>query len=363
MEIKDFSEDGEKHHRHHHHHHHHHRSRKEQKRRKWIRPAIVMSIVVVVVVALALTGYIRSRETFTTEEKAGSNGNVELRYKDVSYQGEKYKYNNRITTILLAGLDSEGPIEKNNVFADAPRSDTIMLLIIDTQENRLSILAINRDTMTDIRKYTLSGSDRGLSKDHIGNAYAYGDGEKISAEGLREATSLLLYDVPVNHYLIVNRSVLKKLAETLGPVNVTVPNNDLIDIDTKYAQGNVVTVDDNNIELFVRNRDTSKDFSNTSRMERQNAYINAAMDKVLELLKDDPSGVWKIIEGLESTVLTDITRSQYLDIVNDINKVSYDQDSYYTPEGTQSAENLHDEFYVDERALLDLVVKLFYRKQ
>ena len=348
MEIKDFSEDGEKHHRHHHHyhHHHHHSSRKEQKRRKWIRPAIVMSIVVVVVVALALTGYIRSRETFTTEEKAGSNGNVELRYKDVSYQGEKYKYNNRITTILLAGLDSEDDIVATKTFTMAPRA-----------------VALNRDTMTKIRRYTLDGYSRGLYTDHLGYAFTYGDGGEKSCENLSEAVSLLLYDVPISHYLVVNRSSIKKIAEIVGPVEVVVPNNDLIEVDSEYTEGNKVLIDQNNIELFVRRRDTSKDFTNTSRMERQQAYINAAMEKVLALLKDDPSEAWSMLEELEKCVMTDINRSQYLDLVNDINKVSYSSGNYYTPVGTQSSENTHDEFYVDETDLLEKVVDLFYLKK
>ena len=363
MEIKDFSEDGEKHHRHHHHHHHHHSSRKEQKRRKWIRPAIVMSIVVVVVVALALTGYIRSRETFTTEEKAGSNGNVELRYKDVSYQGEKYKYNNRITTILLAGLDSEDDIVATKTFTMAPRADTILLLVIDTQNKKLSVVALNRDTMTKIRRYTLDGYSRGLYTDHLGYAFTYGDGGEKSCENLSEAVSLLLYDVPISHYLVVNRSSIKKIAEIVGPVEVVVPNNDLIEADSKYTEGNKVLIDQNNIELFVRRRDTSKDFTNTSRMERQQAYINAAMEKVLALLKDDPSEAWSMLEELEKCVMTDINRSQYLDLVNDINKVTYSEGNYYTPVGTQSSENTHDEFYVDETDLLEKVVDLFYLKK
>ena len=362
MEIKDFSDDGEKHH-HHHHHHHNHSSRKEQKKRKWIRPAVVISIVVVVVVALALTGYIRSTETFTTEEKAWSNGNVELRYKDVSYQGEKYKYNNRITTILLAGIDSVGPIESTAKFAVAPRADTNLVLVIDNKNKKLSIIALNRDTMTKIHRYTFDGKDRGLFTDHLGYGFTYGDGGKKSCENLTDAVSRLLYDININHYIVINRDSISKISEIIGPVEVTVPNNDLKEIDPIYTEGNIVTIDSSNIELFIRKRDTSKDFSNTGRMARQNVYINGAMDRVLGLLKDDPKGVWEMIEGLENCLMTDISRNQYLDIINDAADVKYTKDDYYTPKGIQSAEGRYDEFYVDEDALLKMVVDLLYIKQ
>ena len=51
----------------------------------------------------------------------------------------------------------------------------------------MTILSINRDTMTDIRRYTMNGNDKGLYTTHIGYAYSYGDGGKVSCESLCEA--------------------------------------------------------------------------------------------------------------------------------------------------------------------------------
>jgi anionic cell wall polymer biosynthesis LytR-Cps2A-Psr (LCP) family protein len=354
LEIKDFSDGEEKHH----HHHHHHSSRKEKKRRKWILPAVVISIAVVVVVALALTGYIRSRETFTTEEKAGSNGNVELRYKDVSYQGEKYKYNNRITTILLAGLDSEGPLQTYPMYLQAPRADSITLLVLDTQNKRLRMIGLDRNTITPIRHYTLTGKDRGLYDDLLCWAYTYGDGGDVSCENLREAASLLLYDVPINRYLIANRSTLQGLSELIGPVAVTVPNDDLA---PEFMSGSEVVIDSSNIEKFLRHRDTGIDFSNEGRMERQKAYLTAAADQLIKELSENTQESWDKLDSMTEYIQTDIKKSQYLDLVNDLEKI--DNVEYIIPEGISSAENTYDEFYPDQEELLDLVVDTFYIRQ
>jgi anionic cell wall polymer biosynthesis LytR-Cps2A-Psr (LCP) family protein len=357
LEIKDFSEDGEKHH---HHHHHHHSSRKEQKRRKWIKPALIVSIVVVVVVTIALGFYIRSTETFTTEEKASSSGNTELRYKDVSYQGEKYKYNNRITTILLSGLDSEGPLQTYPTYSQAPRADSNTLIVIDTQNKKLTMIGLDRNTITDYKRYGFDGTDYGYFKDFLCWAYTCGDGGEVSCENLREAVSKLLYDIPVNRYVIANRSTLEGFAELVGPVEVEVPNDDLA---PEFMAGTTVTIDKDNIERFVRYRDTSKDFTNESRMERQKAYLTAAANQLVKTLKDNPQECWKKLDSMNSYIQTDISKSQYLDIINDLGEVDLEEVDYIIPEGRLSAEGSFDEFYPDEEKLLDLVVNTFYMKK
>ena len=143
----------------------------------------------------------------------------------------------------------------------------------------------------------------------------------------------------------------------IGPVKVTVPNDDL----EEYEKGSVVEIDSSNIERFLRYRDTSKQFTNKGRMERQKAYIMAAVDQVLEMITSDPQGSWKKIQQMEEFIQTDITRNQYLDLVNDLKGI--EEIEYITPEGTHSHEKKYTEFYPDQEKLLDIVVNTFYRKQ
>ena len=360
MEIKDYSDGGGEKHHHHHHRHHHHTSRKEKKKKRWILPAVSVSVVVVVVVIITLTAYIRSRETFTTEEKAGSNGNVELRYKDVNYNGSKYRYNNRITTILLAGLDSEGALETYPKYSQAPRADSNTLIVIDTQNKKLTMIGLDRNTITEYKKYGPDGKDFGYFNDFLCLAYTCGDGGQVSCENLREAVSKLLYDIPVNRYIIANRSTLEGFAELVGPVEVEVPNDDLA---PDFMAGTTVTIDKDNIEKFVRYRDTGKDFTNEGRMERQKAYLTAAANQLMKTLTENPQESWEKIGSMNSYIQTDITKSQYLDIINDLEKVDFGEVEYIIPEGRLSSENTFDEFYPDEEKMLDLVVDTFYLKK
>ena len=350
--------ESEKHHSHKHHHHHHH---PEKKNTKWILPAALIAVAIVIVAIIVLTSYVRSNTVYTASNSMAPDSDI--KFQEVEYKGDKYRYNNRITTILLAGLDSTGPIGEQTGYISAPRADSINLIVIDSQNKKLSVIGLDRNTITDIRKYTLDGWDRGLFPSLLCWAYTYGDGGKVSCENLREAVSLLLYDVPVNKYVIANMSSFEGLAELIGTVKVTVPNDDLVEKDPKYQKGAVVDVDASNIELFLRYRDTSKNFTNEGRMERQKAYLKAAADQLLDALTEDPQESWKKIRKMEDFIQTDITRNQYLDLVSDLKNVDRENIEFITPEGSVSAAHRYNEFYPDQEKLLDTVVDTFYIKQ
>ncbi len=289
--------------------------------------------------------------------------NVGSGYRDITYRGKQYRYNNRITAILFAGVDSDEPLVPTARFTIAPRADSISLIVLDEYHHRMTLIALNRDTMTKIRRYTMNGRDRGLFTDHLGYAYTYGDGGAVSCNNLCEAVSELLYSVPVNEYIITSRAALPMLGKIIGPVNVTIPNNDLFDLDSAFEAGKQAIIDADNLEFFVRSRDTAKDLSNVGRMERQQAYIDAAIGQIIDLFEINPSEMWNTVETAEKSLITNITRSRYLDLVRVLKDTKYTKNDYYTPEGSQVVGAEHDEFYPDEAALLSKVVELFYIEQ
>ena len=59
---------------------------------------------------------------------------------------------------------------------------------------------------------------------------------------------------------------------------------------------------------------------------------------------------------------TSITKNKYLSLARLLEKVSFTDADYYRPTGKDSAGELHDEFYVDEDALKQLVIDLFYEE-
>lgn len=86
----------------------------------------------------------------------------------------------------------------------------------------MSILALNRDTMTEIRRYTRTGEDMGTYVSHLGYAYSYGDGGEVSCEDLKEAVEKLL-GISIDEYVVTNQSSITSINDLVGGVTVTVP--------------------------------------------------------------------------------------------------------------------------------------------
>ena len=352
---------------HQHHHRHHHRHSAGYRIRHWLRrnKKLAIGSAVICIVALAAGG------TFLHQERAaqsvmhvtaGNSVDMKSGYRRITYQGKEYQYNSLITTILYAGIDSEGEMKASNAYSNKARADSISLVILDKKHQRMRILALNRDTMTDIRRYSRSGSDMGTYVSHLGYAYSYGDGGEVSCEDLREAVSNLLGGIPVNEYAVTNRSSMTYINDLVGGITLTVPNNDLVAQYPELKEGSTVTLDDTTIEPYLRYRDTTKDFSNEGRIERQQTYVTAYIEKLKAQLQKDLNGTWEKTQDMSEFLQTSITRNKYITLANLLEQVSFSDADYYRPKGQDQLGELHDEFYVDEAALQQLIIDLFYEE-
>ena len=348
------------------HSHHHHRKgpirvlkhniKKQLRKHTWLGPTVIVAVIILIAV-----GFWMFHTVQTTRGKrltAGNQVNVGSSYRDIVYKGKEYRYNSLITTVLYAGLDSKGELKPHNLYGMASPADSISLIVMDEFNKKMTIIAINRNTIARYNKYTIGGTPRGTFKDQLCLAYSYGEGGVISCQNLVGAVSDLMYGIPIKQYVISNLSSLPEIAKAIGDVTVTVPNNDLAD--RGYIEGNTAVINADNLEMFVRSRDIGVDFSVLGRMERQRAYINAATGKLMDLFKNKTSEMWRLLESLEYCVQTNITRSQYIDLTNALAKTAYNEQDYYSPEGKMVIGSKYEEFYTDEEKLLEKIIDIFY---
>jgi anionic cell wall polymer biosynthesis LytR-Cps2A-Psr (LCP) family protein len=213
-----------------------------------------------------------------------------------------------------------------------------------------------------VRRYSLTGNDRGLTTTYLAYAYSYGDGGKVSCENLCEAVSLLMGGIPIREYIVTNQDSMPYINNLAGGITVTVPNDDLEELYPEFSKGRQVTLTDENIETFLRYRDITKTFSNEGRMERQKAYITAYIEKVQQMDLSQIVETWDALEEMEDYLQTSITKNKYLDLAEYLQAVEFTGDNYEQLEGTEQEGELHDEFYPDEEALQEEIIKLFYIK-
>ena len=146
-------ESSESKHRHHHHHHHHHHSGKKGKRRrhhrhhrrhrskKRVRRVLLyIGILFLLAVAVVVGSLFAMRKEgeFSMVAKdynitAPENLNVNLDDKGdyVTYNGERYKYNNDIINILFLGIDKKNSSDQSKQIGENRQSDVITLCSIN----------------------------------------------------------------------------------------------------------------------------------------------------------------------------------------------------------------------------------------
>lgn len=274
--------------------------------------------------------------------------------------GVTYEYNQQITTILYAGVDSEGPMTTTDRYTIAPRADTINLVILDGYHGTLRVLAISRDTLTAIDRYTMDGTWRDTYVSHLGYAYTYGDGGRVSCENLVSAVSRLLGGVPIHEYVVTNKSGVAAGNAMVGGVQVTVPNDDVAHLYPELTAGARVTLTQENVADYVLYRDVAIPFTNRGRMARQETFVKGFIARVKAQVEADPEAFWRGMEENAGAMQTSITRSQYLDLAGKLRGVSFEEERYDDLGGFDQDGGEYDEVVLEEAELLPLLLELFY---
>ena len=325
-----------------------------------IAAVIIVLAAVILCIALGVfdrTGLFRSDETAAESGTEGwtserSNPNA------IVYDGKTYVYNDHLTNYLLLGVDTEGSIQEKKTPGSAGQSDSIFLISYDRVKETTVRLAIPRDTITQIEKFTPGGDSLGFYSDHLNLQYAYGDGKRKSCELTSAAVSRLLSGLPIGGYAAVNLESIPSLTQFLGGVEVTVPDDSLSEDNPAFYKGNKVVLDETNTELFVRSRDTRKEQSAIVRMNRQKTFLDAFASKLAKKQKKDASTVTTLYEKMKAEMITNMSTDQFVDIA-----VAERSGGIKTIPGETGHEGVYDVYRIDDSGLYKMVLELFYEEE
>lgn len=278
-------------------------------------------------------------------------------YHELTYEGSDYQYNTSIVSIVLLGIDSED----TNI--EQGQADAIEILLLDRKNEKIQIISIPRDTMTEIKLYDVSGNNLGWQKQHLNLAYGYGNTPEAGCMYTMQAISRMMDNIPMTYYAALDLSNLLDIHDIVGNLKVTIPNDSLSDVNVLWQKGQSVDITKDNVELYLRTRDTEADFSNEPRMERQQeyliAYFNCLKDK---LLNDFDTTVSKMY-SISKKITTNLTYNDMEDFANMVLKYKFNsEEDFYVLKGKNVSGTYHDEFEVDQDTLKSLIINLFYIK-
>lgn len=211
-------------------------------------------------------------------------------------------------TFLVIGSDSREEANREDQSdldvgsVEGQRSDTIMLVRLNHERDRLTVIGIPRDLWVDIP---------GQGKDKINAAYAHG-GPQLSVQTVESLT-----DVRIDHYVEVDFHGFVDVVDSLNGVEVCLP--EAIDDPKAHLDMEAGTHQVDGVDALAFARTRATEGGDLDRIDRQQQVLSAMLDKALsnETLSD-PN---KLTAFLDSS-LSSITVDEGLD-TSAINQLAY----------------------------------------
>lgn len=271
--------------------------------------------------------------------------------------GVTYRRRKNLTTILVMGIDRDSDAESDSPF-EGGQADFQRLVVIDSDEQTVRQLKIDRDTMTEVTILGYFGSPIGTKEMQISLAHGFGDGKEQSCEYAQEAVEGLLNGESIDFYIAMNLDGISELNDLAGGVTVTL-EDDFSMRDPTMTKGTTLTLHGKQAEYYVRSRMDIGVGTNEARMARQETYLNQLFSQLEEKNRQDKQFAATMYDSLTPYLVSDMAKGRL------INEVWAARD--YTVETAleltgkhQVAEDGFMEFFTDEKSIEQAILNLFW---
>ncbi len=288
----------------------------------------------------------------------------ELQEGQIRYNGKTYQYKDNLMNILCLGIDSRDGIAKEKTPGKAGQADCVILAVLDDEAKTIQLINISRDSMVPVHVYATDGSFVEDRTEQLALQYAYGNGKDWSCQLMEQAVSELFYGLPIHGYCALSMNSIADLNDAVGGVTVTVPE-ELAELKPKlFTAGETITLKGNKANEFVRARAVNSPdvASNNKRIARQKAYAVAFVNQLKQGMKEDLSLPIKLYQTAEKQMVTSISLDQAVYLCTEYMNCTFDTDNIYTIDGEVTMGEKYAEFNVDDDALYQLILDVFYEE-
>lgn len=236
-----------------------------------------------------------------------------------------------VFNILLVGQDTR-------VSGQRARSDSMIILTIDTNNNRLAMTSIMRDLYVQIPDY----NGTSYSNNKINAAYAFGGFE------LLDATIETNFGVQIDYNVEVDFEGFKDIIDAIGGIEIELSQAEVDYLSNNSNTGSISglqvgmnLLDGEAALAYARTRyvNTSTSHDDFGRTERQRIVIQTVFQKV----KDQPwTDLLSLYNTLAGCLTTDMTNDQILSMALTVYQMGADSiDEYRVPEdGAYTSETI-----------------------
>ncbi|MDZ7542580.1 LytR family transcriptional regulator, partial [Clostridium perfringens] len=209
-----------------------------------------LGVVLFLLLGLIGGGYWYANNMLNKVEKV----EIKTSSEELGIKPEVEEKSKEIRNIALFGIDApEG---------DVGRSDSIMILTLDSVHNKLKLTSIMRDSYVNI-------PGRGLDK--INHAYAFG-GPELAVRTLNEN-----FDLNIKEFMAVDFTSLPTIIDKLGGVTINIIPEEISHIPGITSAGNQVL---NGKQALAYSRIRYASGGDYKRTERQRTVVDAIFNKL-----------------------------------------------------------------------------------
>ena len=282
--------------------------------------------------------------------------------ESLTYYNGAWYARRELETVLVMGVDkyaSDAAAEEDS-YVNQEQADFLLLLVLDRKAGICTALPLNRDTMTEITALGLAGERVGTFTGQLALAHTYGSGGLDSARNEGRAVSTLLYGTDIDHVMAFTMDAVPVLTDAVGGVPVLV-EDDFSAMTDQLPMGQEVTLRGDLALTFVRGRGgMGGEKTNLNRMARQNAYLQG-LYRQLQGAAQDEGFLTQLLLELSPYLDTDCTAAQLNDLYQTVVQDRLEVLDAPAGEAVEGSEFM--EFYVDEDALRQTVIDLFYEQR
>lgn len=294
---------------------------------------------------------------------------VQIPEGHVLYNGKEYAPNSDLVCILVMGIDTETVNEIGGQSWDVDelsvnnggQADALFLMLLNPHTEKISIVSINRNTMADVDVWDSSGTYRGIYTQQIALQHGYGTDQVMCAEHQVKAVSRLMHNIPIHAYAAISMDAIPELNDAIGGVTVEVLETIVYpEYDMDLHQGETVTLMGDKAYWYVRLRDENLFDSNSMRLERQKQYLTSFAAKAKESAGNDISVAIDLFNIMQKYMVTDLNVSSFTYLASETVDYEFNVKNMYSVEGETIQGTDFEEYYIDDDALQNLIIKLFY---
>ena len=328
----------------------------ETKKRPIGRIAAVAAILAAAAaVLLLLHSWETRRQNTETPEDPYVGQEESLTYYNGAWYARK-----ELETVLVMGVDKYAAQTSGDNYNQQQQADFLLLLVLDRKAGVCTALPLNRDTMTEITALGLAGERVGTFTGQLALAHTYGSGGLDSARNTGRAVSSLLYGVDIDHVMAFTMDAVPVLTDAVGGVPVLV-EDDFSAMTDQLPMGQEVTLRGDLALTFVRGRGgMGGEKTNLNRMARQSVYLQGLYSQ-LQSAAQNEGFLTQLLLELSPYLDTDCTAARLNDLYQTVAQGQLEVLDAPAGEAVVGSEFM--EFYVDEDALQQTVIDLFYERR